>query len=131
MDEKNSSILIDSNIIIYSAQLEYKTLSYWLKSKNIAISTISKIEVLGYSQLLTEDKIYFQEFFSKCDVFSIDEEIIRRTISLKQQKAMSLGDAIIAATATIQKLPLITANTKDFKHIHELDLIGLDEIKKE
>ena len=44
---------------------------------------------------------------------------------------MSIGDAIIAATALSEALPLLTANIKDFKHIKELNLIGLEDIQKE
>lgn len=37
---------------------------------------------------------------------------------------MSLGDAIIAATALENDLTLATANIKDFKHIEGLKLIN-------
>lgn len=37
---------------------------------------------------------------------------------------MSLGDAIIAATAKVYKLPLATANTKDFIHLEDITLIN-------
>ena len=37
---------------------------------------------------------------------------------------MSIGDAIIAATARRHDLPLMSANTKDFKHINQLELIN-------
>lgn len=124
MDGKNNSILADSNIIIYSAQLEYEVLARWLKNKNISISDVTRIEVLGYSNLMLEDKLYFEKFFSKCDTFPMDEEIVHKAISLKQQKKMSLGDAIIAATALAHKLPLVTVNTKDFNHIEMLELIN-------
>lgn len=123
MAATNNTVLIDSNIIIYSAQPEHDMLSTWLKTKNITISIISRIEVFGYSKLLKEDEVYFKAFFSKCQIFKLTEKVILRTISLKQQKKMSLGDAIIAATAIIEKLPLITTNTKDFQHIENLELI--------
>ena len=37
---------------------------------------------------------------------------------------MSLGDAIIAATAKKHRLSIVTANTKDFKHIENLEIIN-------
>lgn len=37
---------------------------------------------------------------------------------------MSLGDAVIGATAAIHNLPLVSANLKDFKHIENIELIN-------
>ncbi|MGB3345464.1 MAG: PIN domain-containing protein [Aequorivita sp.] len=67
--------------------------------------------------------MYFEKFFSKCIVFSLTETITLKAISLKQQRKMSLGDAIIAATAITEKVSLITANLKDFENVEELILI--------
>lgn len=50
--------------------------------------------------------------------------IIQKAIELRQTKQMSLGDAVIGATATIHNLPLVTANLKDFKHIENIELIN-------
>ena len=36
---------------------------------------------------------------------------------------MSLGDSIIAGTAITYELPLLTLNSKDFRHIENLILI--------
>lgn len=124
MDGNNNTVLVDSNIVIYSAEVEYEDLANWLRNKNIGISDMTRIEVLGYPNLLLEDKLYFEKFFNKCNIFSINEKIINKAIFLKQQRKMSIGDAIIAATALTNKIPLITANTKDFKHIEHLQLMN-------
>lgn len=42
---------------------------------------------------------------------------------------MRNGDAIIAATALVHDLSLMTANIKDFKHLEELKLIDLKSIR--
>jgi len=90
----------------------------------MAASVISKIEVLGYHKI-TKNEIQLAEYyFSLCQIFNLDDEIIAIAISLKQEKSLSLGDAIIAATALYHKLPLVTANTKDFVHIKDLNLIN-------
>jgi len=56
-------------------------------------------------------------------VIEITSEIVERAISLRQERKIGLGDAIVAATALVHELPLATRNTKDFKWIAELNLI--------
>lgn len=120
----NKTILIDSNIIIYTGLPQYSELRNWLRLKNIRVSIISQLEVLGYHQLVVKDRMYFEDLFKQFDLFDINAEIIDSAIAFRQQQSMSLGDAIIAATAKVHKLPLVTANTKDFNHIEGLELIN-------
>ena len=54
----------------------------------------------------------------------LDAEIAERAIALRQQRKMGLGDAIIAATALVHGLTLVTRNMDDFKHVSGLDLIN-------
>ncbi len=44
-------MLIDSNIIIYAAQPEHNRLRQWIAETAPAVSAVSYVEVLGYSQL--------------------------------------------------------------------------------
>ena len=52
----------------------------------------------------------------------LNAEIVERAITLRQQRKMGLGDAIIAATALVHGLTLMTRNMDDFKHVAGLDL---------
>jgi predicted nucleic acid-binding protein len=45
---------------------------------------------------------------------------IERAVKLRQFKSMSLGDAIVAATALENNCQLLTANIDDFSHINDL-----------
>ncbi|MFN8261516.1 MAG: type II toxin-antitoxin system VapC family toxin [Chitinophagales bacterium] len=123
-------MLLDSNIIIYSVQPEFEKILEFLSSKedSLSVSIISKIEVLGYNKLTNFDKENFLSFFDKIQSFGVNDEIVNIAIDLKQQQKMSLGDAIIAATAIYKKIPLLTNNTDDFKHIENLVLISLNDI---
>ena len=117
-------IILDSNIVIYSGLTSHYELKEWLKSKDIAVSLITKLEVLGYHSLNEKDQIYFESFFKKCELIAIDSFIIDTAIHLRQLKSISLGDAIIAATAKKHRLSIVTANIKDFKHIENLEIIN-------
>ena len=118
------TVLLDSNIIIYTGLPQYSELRNWLSSNNIAVSDISRLEVLGYHQLVAKDRTYFENLFQQFDLFIINSEIIGLAILFRQQKSMSVGDAIIAATAKVYKLPLATANAKDFIHLEDITLIN-------
>jgi toxin FitB len=45
--------------------------------------------------------------------------VIERAVKLQQVKSMSLGDAIVAATALKNNCQLVAANIGDFSHINE------------
>lgn len=121
-------ILLDSNIIIYSLQPQNENLKKWLEGNSLYISAITQLEVLGYHKITHDEIIFTQRYFSNCEIISIQQNIIEKAIALRQSKSMSLGDAIIAATASLYKFTLVTANTKDFKHIEKLKLVNPLEI---
>jgi toxin FitB len=109
--------LLDSNILIYSSKPEFSYLRALLKDPECVVSAISKLEVLGYHQLLFKDKIYFEAIFKAMKVISISDDIIEEVISLRQKQKMSNGDSIIAATALVLKLEIESRNTTDFSKI--------------
>lgn len=119
-----SKITLDSNIIIYTGLSEHDYLRNWLRSKRIMVSVICQLEVLGYHKLKPKDSRYFQSFFQQCELVPIHPEIINLSINFRQSKKMSVGDAIIAATALYRNLPLITANLRDFEHLKNIELIN-------
>ena len=89
-----------------------------------AVSAISRVEVLGYHQLSDQDRQYFERFFQVARVFDISAAILDQTITLRQQRRMTLGDAIIAGTALVHGLTLVTRNTKDFQWISGVALLN-------
>jgi hypothetical protein len=51
-------MLIDSNIIIYSARLEYPQIRQFIAEHNPSVSALSYVEVLGYHQLTEGDRLF-------------------------------------------------------------------------
>lgn len=115
-------ILIDSNIVIYGGQPGYQYLRDYLAEQSIAISKVSLVEVLGYHQFEEAEKVKLENILAACHQFAVDDPIIAGSIALRQQKKMSLGDAIIAATALHHQLVLVTSNEADFHWIPELQI---------
>jgi hypothetical protein len=117
-------VLLDSNIIIYSAQPEHAQLRNLIAENAPAVSALSYLEVLGYHLLTEQPRQYFEEFFQVAQVLPISQDVLNKAVILRQQRRMTLGDAIIAGTALVHGLTLITRNTDDFRWIAELELLN-------
>ena len=117
-------MLLDSNIIIYAAQPQYPQLREFIAERSPAVSALSYLEVLGYHQLTEEQRYYFEAFFQSAEVLPISQAVLIQAVALRQQRRMTLGDAIIAGTALVYNLTLVTRNVDDFRWITELNLFN-------
>jgi predicted nucleic acid-binding protein len=86
-------------------------------------SVITRIELLSYRSLNEKDEEVIKEFVADCTVFSLEESIIKQTILLRKANRIKLPDAIIAATALVHDLQLLTHNFKDFTNIPKLIVV--------
>ena len=116
--------LIDTNIIIDFSEnrlpLNAKLFVAEIIDKEPNISIINKIELLGFS-LVTSEII---EFIDAANIINLTEGIANQTIRLRKKRKIKLPDAIIAATALVHDLTLISRNSKDFDGIEGLEFIN-------
>lgn len=125
--------LLDTNTIIYFLddslpESGMKWLKTILDHQLHALSFIARIELLSKEDTPAETQRQ-ENFVSKSDVLGIDESLILRTIELRRQKQVKkLPDAIIAATALVHGLTLVTRNTADFKNVPGLTVVNPHEI---
>ena len=117
-------MLIDSNILIYASQSTYTHLRQLIVKYAPAISAVSYVEVLGYHQLGDEERQYLEAFFRLARVLPLSQDVLDQAVTLRQQRKMSLGDALVAGTALIHELTLVTRNVEDFQWIQELSLLN-------
>ena len=85
---------------------------------------LSYIESLGYSFSSKKEE---KEVSDLCDVFErlfLTEEVEKQTIWIRKTKKIKLPDAIIAATAIIYNLTLVTCNVDDFKNVSGLKILN-------
>lgn len=87
------------------------------------MSAISFVEVLGYHELSQADRTQFEEFFSAATILPIEDEVLEEAVRLRQLRKMSLGDALVAATALLANRTLVTRNVSDFKWVPGLRLL--------
>jgi predicted nucleic acid-binding protein len=79
-------------------------------------SVISTVEVLGFTRITPNEKIYFETIFKTIPELSIVSQVAEKAIQLRQVRKMSLGDSLIASTALVYGLELCTNNTADITY---------------
>ncbi|HKU18644.1 MAG TPA: type II toxin-antitoxin system VapC family toxin [Candidatus Saccharimonadales bacterium] len=112
-------ILLDANIFIY---LTNGSIRAEALHDDVAFASVTKVEALGYNQITVAEQSYLEALFAECEQLDLDESIIQRAIRLRQQVRLTLGDAIIAATAIENDCELWTANAEDFICVEGLRL---------
>jgi predicted nucleic acid-binding protein len=86
------------------------------------VSVVTKIEVLGFN---APDEHYqlLVNFMGDATVLDLTNSVVDLCIDIRKKNRTQLPDAIIAATALVYDLNLITHNVSDFKHIKGLKVI--------
>ena len=116
-----TNILLDTNIVLYLLNGE-ETLIPLLDEKNLFLSFITQLELLGNRHLKPSDILKIKQFISECTVIDITPAIKELVINIRQKYNIKLPDCIIIATSLWLNMPLITAD-HDFKKIDIADLI--------
>jgi len=111
-----NSALLDSNIIIYLSKRELP-FTIFDSFDELFISVISYMEVLGFKFQNDEEEIFVKELTDLFGVKFVDQEVADKVVEIRKQNRIKLPDAIIAATAELDNLCLITRNVDDFKNI--------------
>ena len=92
-----------------------------------AISVINWIELLVNPQS-AQKKAVLELFIASSPVLPLDADVVRQTTLLRQQYRTKLPDAIIAATALVHGLVLVSRNTGDFQKMTGLVVINPHDI---
>ena len=110
--------LIDRNIIIYFMNNELPQNSLpkirMILKESFVVSTITNVETLGWYNITENEQIKLAAFLSNATVIYIDKLIEKKAIDIRQNKKMKLGDSIIASTALVNNLTIVTHNESDF-----------------
>lgn len=122
--------LADSNALIdYREEtLPEKGLAFMdvlLDSSELLISVITEIEVLGFQA----PEAYLQKVQQLVDAAEViplaDVVLIREAIAIRRSARIKLPDAVIAATAKVRGLTLLSRNEKDFSRVQGLAVLNL------
>jgi predicted nucleic acid-binding protein len=103
----DTNILIDYLKGISEAKVELQRYDTKL------ISLITWMEVLVGSRS-EEERRAVRAFLNSFAILEIDQQVAETAVILRQRYGQKLPDALIYATAKVQKCQLVTRNTKDF-----------------
>src|SRR3989339_2284118 len=119
-------VLVDTDIIIdWLKGLKWTKKLFSSQQISLYYSFITKKELLAKEGLTAMERQKIKKCLGLMRLITIDKEIATvysclRTKYSKQN--LEKEDAIIAATALVKKLPLLTRNIKHFEFIKELSL---------
>jgi predicted nucleic acid-binding protein len=130
---EQSQYLIDTNAIIdyLGKNLPADGMIFLnnLVDKVPNISVITKIEVLGFNAPVEHYQLLIN-FMNDAKVFDLTNNIVDASIEIRKNNKTKLPDAIIAATAIVYNLVLISHNVSDFKNIADLKVIDAHKLQK-
>jgi predicted nucleic acid-binding protein len=115
-------ICFDTNTVIYIANEIISGDGFG--DELILYPSIVKIESLGYTNIRSVEEQRIRELLATLTEVPLTSSVIELAITLRQNKKMSLGDSIVAATALENDMQLWTANIEDFQHIDGLKLVN-------
>jgi len=121
--------LWDTNTAIYYLQQQFphsaeKFIDDLLKVEPPIISAITEIELLCWKTSSEKDLEVLNDFINDSLVIELEQAIKFKTAEIRKTYRIKLPDAIIAATAIIYDLTLVSRNTGDFKDIPDLIIIN-------
>lgn len=121
--------LWDTNTAIYFLQQQFplgaeKFIDDLLKDEQPVISAITEIELLCWKTATEKDLDVLHNFINDALVIELEQPIKLKTADIRKAQKIKLPDAIIAATALIYNLTLLSRNVSDFSNINGLNIIN-------
>lgn len=107
---------LDTNVVIGLLEKQPAAIALaeaqHLNLNQTAVSQITQMELLGFPNLTDAEESAISEFLRSCHILLVDENIERQAIRLRRDGHCKLPDAIIAATAQVHQLALLTLDQR-------------------
>lgn len=119
--------LIDTNVLIHAlsgnAQASILSRIDDAIANQARYSVVTRMELLGWNGHTADSRRETESLLSQLMEITLTPAIVALVIDIRSTITIKLPDAIIAASALAENLPLMTRNTGDFKHIAGLVVI--------
>lgn len=124
-------ILLDTSVIIdFLRRLDKeKSLFYRVSDEELAISIITHSELFAGKSIWEKNDVRksVEQTLSGLNIIPLTQDMSKKAGYIKAHKSqVSLIDAIIAATAIVNNLELVTLNIRDFEEIKDLKILKKD-----
>jgi predicted nucleic acid-binding protein len=119
------SVLVDTDIFIdYFNASRFHAL-FDSARFTVYYSIITKKELLGKPGLRDSERESILVELTRCRLIPLSDSIAARYSDLRHlHPSLDKGDALIAATALVKRLPLMTRNKRHFQMVAGLTLFG-------
>ncbi len=87
------------------------------------VSVVTTMELLGWRGHDEQSRRDAENLLNGLGEIGLSRPVVEKVIMLRSSMAIKLPDAIIAASALVEGLPLMTCNRDDFKAIPDLLLV--------
>lgn len=126
--ERVKTVLVDTDIFIDFLRVKEKEKAPYFELLGAGLFPV--ISLITFAELYAGRSVWEKEpareeleiLLSGIEVFPLYKPIARRAGWLRANYNMGLVDALIAATALSEDIPLFTLNTDHFKGVENLDL---------
>lgn len=95
-----------------------------LKDGQPVISAIIEIELLCWKITTEKDQELLHSFIKDALVIELEQSIKFKAANIRKAHRIKLPNAIIASTALVYDLSLVSCNTADFKNLQGLKVIN-------
>jgi hypothetical protein len=119
------SVLVDTDVFI--DYLNNGRFSSVFDSSHFSVyySIVTKKELLTKLGLREAEREAIVAELSRCRLTNLSDAITARYSNLRRQHpSLDKADALIAATALVKRLPLVTRNKRHFRIVEDLPLFG-------
>lgn len=123
-----AKLLLDTSLVIDHLRTRDKNQTAFLElfdeKHEMFVSILTHTECYAGKSVWKKEEEwnYLKDVLSGLKIISLEEKISLKAGELRANHNIGLGDAIIAATAIIHKLPLATLNIKHFEKVPGLKL---------
>ena len=120
--------LLDTNVVInyLGASLPVTGMDFLnsIVDTEPILSVVTKMETLGFNFKSSKEQNSMETFVNCSTILDLSNDIVNKTIAIRKSRKIKLPDAIIAATALVYSLTIVSRNDSDFKNIQGLNCIN-------